>query len=243
MFFKRPTGRAIVTLATFVFGGLGVAYLPTQISEAPGFQNTWQALWGPVISALGLLTVAIAMAVFVVTHIRWPLWISDLGRLRVRFYKTPHRPDVFLADAQSRLVGSCKVIKKTVDLKPYGWDERDPFVRITYHVFNGSLFPVFFTNPRGNLYVSKSKLHEPPTLVSGEGWWPSQETAQLKIDQKLKKGFWDELAQYDKPDSVMESLIGYFSVSLSFQTPGVKTTGPIGLSLHSDNPYLTERQS
>ena len=230
MLFQRPSNGAVIMLATFVFGGVGLAYLPTQL------QDTWQARWGPWLSTLGLIVAALAVVGFGATHIRWPHWTTDLGRLRLRFYKKPYGPDVFSRHAQDHLAGFFKVTKRTVALDPAGWDERDPFIRITYHIFNGSQFEVLFGDPKGDLYLSGSKLHDNPTIPSGHGGWRSHVTAQLKIDQRLKLEFWEELAE-NANGSVIEQLTGGFNVSLEAKAPGMEE---VRIGLSADTPFFRE---
>ncbi|MBI2857566.1 MAG: hypothetical protein HYX90_00690 [Chloroflexi bacterium] len=222
-------------LVTLVLGGLAVAYLPTQISDTPGLQETWQAKWGSEIATFGLAVVAIGTVIFLATHIKWPHWITDSKRLRVRLYKQPYGPDTFFKDAQSRFAGFLQVTKKQVELEPYGWDRRDPFIRITYHVFNGSQFLVLFEDIHGELYVGQSKLHDKPTLNSGQGWWPSQATALLKIDQKVGLEFWEQLHEDAKHNRPIRALKGNLAVSVKAQSPGVNETR---ISLSSDSPFL-----
>lgn len=206
-------------LATGFFGGLTIAYRQ----------------WDPWISIVGLIIVAVTVIAFGVTHIRWPYWFTDLRRIRVRFYKSPYDPDVFLSEAQSQFAGSIAVVKKTVQLKPYGWDERDPMVRITYHIFNGSQFKIQFDNPRGNLWVGKSKLRDLPMINSGKGSWNSLSTAKLEIDQGMTLEFWNELAKTAESGSVLKELTGDFHISVSTNIPGVEAQG---VSLNSETPFL-----
>ena len=185
MLFKMPSVGAVLMLTTFVFGGIGIAYLPTQISDTPGLADTWQARWGSEISTTGLAVVAAAITWFVIAHIRWPQRVTALARLRVRFYKTPYWQDEFVAETFRSIAGKLKVVKKTVEMCPYGWDERDPFIRITYYIFNGAPCSIFFEDPVGELSVGQSILREKPKIREGQGWWTSQATARLQLDQQM----------------------------------------------------------
>lgn len=235
---KRPTGSAITMLATGVFGGLGTAYLPTQMQTDKG----WQAEWGPEISAAGLIVVALATVWFIVAHIRWPQWATALRLLRVRIYRQPYAPDQFVTNARIAVPSSLVTIERTVDLKPYGWSQADPFIRITCSIFNGSMYPITFgESVSGSLYVGDALLLDPPMISEGRGAWSPQHTAQLKIDQRMKIELWEQLSARATSTPRMIYLKGAVTVTVTPDYPGGQPTR-IFVGIHGAVPSTEQPQ-
>ena len=238
---KLPSGSAVAVLVTCVVGGIAIAYLPTQISETESLQESWQARYGPEISTVGLAIFLIAVVWFAIAHIRWPKWLTGLSDFRLKAYRAPYGPDQFVADSRQAVPASLAVVSQSVDLEPYGWDEADPFIRLTYQVFNGSMFGVTFGAPSGEMYLGNRKFHDSPKVYQGGGTHSPHSTAQIHIDQRLKLEFWNQLKEEAAKGSgsVILSLNSGINISVQADYPGSKA---FAILLAANIPYTLTRK-
>ena len=232
--FKRPSGTDIVVLATLDFSGIATAYLPTQMSQDTG----WQAELGPWITAAGLAVMAGATLWFIFWHIRYP---QALTTTRLRFYRKPYWPDTVVDDFRGNPAGDLVTIARSIELKPYGWSADDPFVELTFWIFNGSIHTVRLGGPvRGDVYVGKVKLLDAPKLTESGGGWLHRHKGRLKMEQRMKRPQWEALNAAAEDQSTLDLLItGNVSVQVIVDFEG---SHPTRFSLGTDAPLTVTRE-
>jgi hypothetical protein len=82
--------------------------------------------------------------------------------------------------------------ERAIDLKPHGWSADDPFVVLTFRVFDGSAYPVAFERvvdgDSGNLVQSQPRLTE-----GAGGHWRRGHVAPLRLQLNTEQ--WSSLSE------------------------------------------------
>ena len=90
--------------------------------------------------------------------------------MRVRFYRAPYWPDEFFRSERENIAQSLVLVERAIELSPHGFSINDPFVILTFRIFNGAVCPVSFEkNVDGDVYLESYLVLSQPSVTEGAG--------------------------------------------------------------------------
>jgi len=189
--FIRPSGNAVIMLATFVFGGVGLIYAPAQVTDA----NSSQAEWGDLVALFGVLMVSVAVVGFAAAHVRYPTWLKRLAKIRLKYADKSDQNqwllDIAAADAghpESQVI----ILRKYIDNNDFSPDIERPWIQFGVEFYNASVHSVLIGHAFGRAKYKGNDLGEEVEKGDGKSRVARGTTVVHKIKQYLSK----DVAQY-----------------------------------------------